>query len=168
MQRPCTQKFYGAANAERGGPSVALHAVAPRGRRWLHRTHEVSGRAGDEREAHSIPSEIDSGGGGSAAAAGGQNEIVTQPPEIKLGRADADGPTEGAEGAQGMSRSARRAGSGSRQQGTNRRTNGERLCRSIDRTGRIKGKASSGLTPMALWGAKLVSERRGKTIPCSE
>ena len=143
MQRPCTQKFYGAANAERGGPSVALHAVAPRGRRWLHRTHEASERAGDEREAHSIPSEIDSGGGGSAAAACGQNEIVTQPPEIKLGRADADGPTEGAEGAQGMSRSARRAGSGSRQQGTNRRTNGERLYRSIDRTGRIEWKVFS-------------------------
>ena len=147
MQRPCTQKFYGAANAERGGPSVALHAVAPRGRRWLHRTHEVSGRAGDEREAHSIPSEIDSGGGGSAAAACGQNEIVTQPPEIKLGRAG--GRTNGRGRRRARNVAIRSACweriSATRDEQTNERGmgNGERLCRSIDRTGRIEWKVFS-------------------------
>ena len=105
-------------------------------------------RAGEEREAHSIPSEIDSGGGGiSAAAAGGQNEIVTQPPEIKLGRADADGPT------QRKGQKARKecrdplgvlgADLGNKGRTDERTGNGQRLCRSIDRTGRIEWKASS-------------------------
>ena len=147
MQRPCTQKFYGAANAERGGgPSVALHAVAPRGRRWLHRTHEASGRAGDEREAHSIPSEIDSGGGGiSAAAAGGQNEIVTQPPEIKLGRAGerADGRTDG-RGRRRARNVAIRSACWERISATrDEQTNERGTALPIDRTGNIEWKASS-------------------------